>query len=198
MRHKPWRVHRVGSWWPRTKISWYLGNSKHLEQQNKMFPFSWLSSARICPWLWCTPSPFPSGNSFILQVSLCLSSWDCSWVLVGGKSTFPLQVCVLIVHSAWKFLQRYLSDMFPHFFQVSVPIGPSQRCILCSLPILTPALISLLDAFFFKDTNITWFSLSHIHTHPYLPTYLSSISLSMQILVCNLHENVSFMGRVKT
>lgn len=194
MRHKPWRVHRVGSWWPRTKISWYLGNSKHLEQ-NKIFPFSWLEFCLHLPFGYdALHLHFHLATHSFFRLACASSSWDCS-VLVGGKCTFPLQVCVLIVHSAWKFLQRYLSDMFPHFFQVSVPIGPSQRCILCSLPILTPALISLLDAFFFRDTNITWFS--RTYTHPYLPTYLSSISLSMQILICNPPWNVSFMGRVK-
>lgn len=199
MRHKPWRVHRVGSWWPRTKISWYLGNSKHLEQQNKMFSFSWLSSARICPWLWCTSSPFPSGNSFILQVGLVLAFLRL-FLGPGWRemcSCLAMQVC--ITHCALC-LEGFAEVSVWH---VLLPLpGLSSNWTISEMHSLLTAYTntctdSLLDAFFLRDTNITWFSLSHIHTHPYLPTtYHLSHCLckfwSVTSMKCKLH------GRVKT
>ena len=196
MRHKPWRVHWVGSWWPRTKISWYLGNSKLLEQQNNMFLFSWLSSARICPWLWCTPSPFPSGNSLILQVSLCFiflrlslgPGWREMHISITGLCTY----CAFCLEVFAELSVWHLPSLLP---------GLSSNWTASEMHSLITAYTNTCTdlspwCIFFRDTNITWFSLSLTHTHPYLPTYLSSISLSMQILVCNLHENISFMGRV--
>ena len=166
-----------------------------------------------CPWLRCFPSPFPSGDSFILQVRSCFiflklflgPGWREMHVSIAGfvylLFTLPGSFCrgICLACSLTSSRSQLQLDLLREAFS-DHPVYTNTCTIPSPASFFLEPLILLDSLSLFPSLSL---SLSHTHTHThthisiFLPTYqLSHCLSSMQILVCHLHESISFMGRV--